>query len=92
MPTTIPHQAVSAAEVACLREQVLGLDQRVDDLTAAVADARATAGDAMAAVLMLLHRNTPGVATFDDPVSARAQARKRRIEASGLTVLPGGAR
>jgi len=96
MTDTIPQQAASAEEVARLREQVTDLGKAVTNLTADVAE-RLAIVDAiirrkLGVPLARADESLCEPVAYGDPVSTRIQARKRRLEASGLVVLPGGAR
>lgn len=62
-------------EVAQLRERVCDLGDEMTSLVRTVGKLQAPAP----------------AASFTDPAAARAQARRRRIEASGFQVLRGGA-
>jgi hypothetical protein len=96
----LQEQAATADEVARLREAVA-------DLACQVSEARDLSGDLAERldVADAIIRCKLGIAlaparaaeplcqpvAYGDPVSTRIQSRKRRLEASGLVILPGGA-
>jgi hypothetical protein len=75
---------VANPDVGRLEELVLDLGEEVTGLVARTA--------AFEAYFRALGQDGETTVTYADPVSARVQARRRRIERSGLRVLDGGAR
>lgn len=97
-PTPIER---SADEIGRLRDQVLDLGEAVATLTRQAAEnaerleladaiIRWKLGVPLARARADEDLYEPAVA-YGDPVSIKAQTRRRRLEASGLIVLPGGA-
>ncbi len=96
MSSTVATDTV-AAQMAALMARVETLEQGQDALDRGVTDAGVTASralnradDVLAAMRSVVAAAGLDEAQFTDPVASRAQARRRRIEASGFRLVHGG--
>jgi hypothetical protein len=97
MPQTVSADEVAAKVAMLVGRQIGDLQAQIDSVDRGVIEAGVTASRALAQAENLSEgirsafraAGMDGV-SFTDPVAARVQARKRRIERTGFRLLQGG--